>query len=258
MRKLVLAVAAMAVLLAAGVAYAANTYNLDSAKATPKGVGTMAKPVPKAVEFDYSTGTTDGTRPSPVTGYSIRFQGLLSFAKYFPSCSVADVQQKSVADVKSDCKKAIVGGGVVENQFGATSDTSQKTPCNLALTLINLGKTGLAIRLDRANPADCAVDPATSIIAKYKRMKVGGVATDALNFTVPANLTHPLPGVDNSVVRAQSNVKMMKKKITWKGKKRTVGYYSSVACGKRKKRTIQVEFTAESGQKAQANRTVAC
>jgi hypothetical protein len=62
--------------------------------------------------------------------------------------------------------------------------------------------------------------------------------------------------VDNAVVRAQSNVKMMKKKIRIKGKRRTVGYYSSVACGK--KRLIQVEFTAESGEKSTANRSVAC
>jgi hypothetical protein len=257
MRKLVLAaVAALAVFAVAGVAFAANTYNLDAAKATPKGVGTAAKPVPKAVEFDYSVGTTDSTRPSPVKTYSIRFQGLLSYAKHFPSCSVSAVQDKSVANVKANCKKAIVGSGLVENQFGASTDTSQKTPCKLDLVLINLGRQGLAIRLDRGAPADCAVDPATSIVAKYKRIRLGGKPTDALNFTVPDNLTHPLPGVDNAVVRAQSNVKMMKKKIRIKGKRRTVGYYSSVACGK--KRLIQVEFTAESGEKSTANRSVAC
>jgi hypothetical protein len=256
MRKLVLAaITAVAVIAVAGVAYAANTYTLDSGTTKPKGVGTPAKPVPKGVDFDYSVGTTDGTRPSPVKKYSIRFQGLVSYAKFFPKCTFSQASQKSLAAVQASCKKAAVGGGVVENQFGATSDTTQKNQCNLKLRLYNLG-SGLAIRLDRENVGDCAVDPATAINARFKRMKLKGKPTDALNFTVPDNLTHPIPGIDNAVVRAQSNVKVLKKKVTVKGKRRTVGLYSSVGCGK--KRLIQVGFTAESGEKATANRTAPC
>lgn len=266
MRKFVLAaITAVAVFAVAGVAYAVNTYNLDTGKATPKGVGTKAKPKPKAVEFDYSVGTDDGLRPRPVKKYSIRFQGLLSYAKYFPKCTFAQASQKSISAVEDDCGRADVGGGVVENQFGATSDPTQKTPCNLKLRLYNLGN-GLAIRLDRENVADCAVDPATAINAKYKRIKLEGVPTDALNFTVPVNLTHPIAGIDNAVVRAQSNVKLLKKKVRLKkrAKKKTqVGLYASIGCGKRNKRLIQVEFTPEEadgslGPKETANRRVPC
>jgi hypothetical protein len=258
MRKLVLiAITAVAVVAVAGVAYAANTYTLDTGTTKPRGVGTPGKPVPKGVDFDYRVGTTDNTRPSPVKVYSIRFQGLISYARVFPKCTFAQASQKSLAAVQSACKKAAVGGGVVENLFGATSDTSQKTPCNLKLRLYNLGN-GLAIRLDRENVGDCAIDPATAINARYKRIKLGGVATDALNFTVPDNLTHPIPGIDNAVVRAQSNVKLLKKKTRIKGKTRTVGLYSSIGCGKNKKRLIQVEFTAESGEKSTANKSGRC
>lgn len=258
MRKLALAaITALAVFAVAGVAYAVNTYNLDTGKATPKGVGTLAKPKPKAVEFDYSVGTTDDTRPSPVKKYSIRFQGLVSFAKHFPKCTFSQASAKNLADVLARCGRADVGGGVVENLFGATSDPSQKTPCNLRLRLFNLGN-GLAIRLDREDQADCAIDPATAINARYRRMRLQGKPTDALNFTVPDNLTHPLPGVDNAVVRAQSNVKPKKTKIRIKGVRRTVGLYSSVACGRGNKRLIQVLFTAENGEKSTANRRVAC
>lgn len=263
MRKLaVAALAALAVVAVAGVAYAANTYKLDTAKATPKGVGTPAKPKPKAVEFDYSVGTDDGLRPRPVKKYSIRFQGLISYAKNFPKCTFSQASQKNLASVEAACKKASVGGGVVENLFGATSDETQKTPCNLKLRLYNLG-TGLAIRLDRDKITDCGVDPATAINAKFKRMKLKGVTTDALNFTVPPNLTHPIPGIDNAVVRAQSNVKLLKKKVRVKGAQRTVGLYSSIGCGKNKKRLIQVEFTPEEadgslGDKKVANKNVAC
>lgn len=263
MRKLaVTAIAALAVVAVAGVAYAANTYTLDTGKATPKGVGTSAKPIPKAVEFDYSVGTDTGDRPLPVKKYSIRFQGLISYAKEFPKCSFAQASQKNLADVESDCKKASVGGGVVENQFGATNTPTAKTPCNLKLRLYNLGN-GLAIRLDRDNINDCAVDPATAINAKYKRIKLKGQPTDALNFTVPVNLTHPIAGIDNSVVRAQSKVKGLKTKVKIKGVQRTVGLYSSVGCGKNNKRLIQVEFTPEEadgslGPKKVANKNVAC
>ncbi|MGH2712903.1 MAG: hypothetical protein ACRDM7_03260 [Thermoleophilaceae bacterium] len=258
MRKLALtAIAACAVLAVASVAYAANTYTLDSGTTKPKGVGTPAKPLPKGVNFDYSVGTDDGTRPSPVKVYSIRFQGLISYAKFFPKCTFAQASQKSLAAVQAACKKAAVGGGVVENLFGATADTTQKQPCNLKLRLYNLGN-GLAIRLDRDQVGDCPIDPSTAINAKYKRMKLGGKPTDALNFTVPDNLTHPIGGIDNAVVRAQSNVKLLKKKVRIKGKQRTVGLYSSIGCGKRNKRLIQVGFTAESGEKSTANKTVPC
>jgi hypothetical protein len=258
MRKLALtAITAVVVVAVAGVAYAANTYTLDTGTTKPKGVGTPAKPVPKGVDFDYRVGTTDGTRPSPVKVYSIRFQGLVSYAKLFPKCSFAQASQKSLAAVESACKKAAVGGGVVENLFGASTDPNAKTPCNLKLRLYNLGN-GLAIRLDRGAVADCAIDPATAINAKFKRMKLGGVTTDALNFTVPDNLTHPIPGIDNAVVRAQSNVKVLKKKAKVKGKTRTVGLYSSIGCGKNKKRLIQVQFTAESGEKSTANKSARC
>jgi hypothetical protein len=263
MRKFVLAaITAVAVFAVAGVAYAVNTYNLDTGKATPKGVGSKSKPKPKAVEFDYSVGTDNGLRPRPVKKYAIRFQGLISYAKHFPKCSFAEASQKAIAAVLADCRKASVGGGVVENLFGATADETQKQSCNLKLRLFNLG-TGLAIRLDRDQVGDCAVDPATAINARYKRMRLKGVPTDSLDFTVPVNLTHPIAGIDNAVVRAQSNVKLLKKKVRIKGKRRTVGFYSSIGCGKRNKRTIQVEFTPEEadgslGPKKTANRTVPC
>jgi hypothetical protein len=83
---------------------------------------------------------------------------------------------------------------------------------------------------------------------------------------VPLNLTHPIGGIDNAVVRAQSNVKLLKKKVKLKKSdknKTQVGLYASVGCGKNNKRLIQVEFTPEEadgslGPKETANRKVPC
>jgi hypothetical protein len=156
MRKFALAaITAVAVFAVAGVAYAVNTYNLDTGKATPKGVGTMKKPKPKAVDFDFSVSTDNGLRPRPVKKFSIRFQGLLSYAKYFPKCTFAQASQKSISAVEAACKKAAVGSGVVNNLFGATNDETVKTPCQLKLRLYNLGD-GFAIRRPRSTRSSSA------------------------------------------------------------------------------------------------------
>ena len=77
MRKLsIVAIAAIAVLAFAGVAYAANVYDLPTAVTKPKGVGSPNKPVPAGVQFDYTVKDEAGPRGAPVETYKIAFQGL--------------------------------------------------------------------------------------------------------------------------------------------------------------------------------------
>ena len=119
---------------------------------------------------------------------------------------------------------------------GATTDQSQQLACVLKLTLWNvkpgnwgvygrIGKKegGLAIRIDSvANtpPAleeqykgRCLNNQNRAILAPYKRVKIGGVTSDELQFTVPPVLLHPAfdengnPSIDAVVRDVFSKIK---------------------------------------------------
>ncbi len=261
-RKILVAVLALVgVLAVAGVAYATNLYTLDKASTTPGGTGTSSKPVPKKVVFSFSTNTTDGTRAKVIKSYDIGFQGLRSYSKNIKKCSFTQASQKSLAAVKTVCKKAAAGAGTVNNFFGPSNDPNNKAQCKLQLRLYNIadGKYGgLAIRLDRGAPADCAIDPATAINAKFRKTKIGGKESVNLKFAVGDNLKHPIPGFDNSVNNVTTTVLRKTTKVKIKGKSRTVGLLSSVACGKGKKRTISVKFTDETNVSATKKKKVSC
>src|ERR671918_228047 len=221
MRKfLIAAVAAVTVLAVAAVAYAANVYTVDGST---------------------SPGGTDG------------------------------VNATDLATVKRVCKKARVGGGVIRAYAGAEADQTQKLNCVLELNLYNLkpgnygprGRIskkngGLAIRIDGVPPAppalenrykgQCAAPQNEAILAPYKTVKIKGVTSDELQFTVPQSLLHPAPGLETVVQFTESAVKKRTAMKRIKGKNRKVGFYSAVGC-KGNKRSIQVTFISEAGQR---------
>jgi hypothetical protein len=262
-RKILVAVLALAgALTLAAVAYAVNTYTLNKASTTGKGgVGTSSKPVAKKVVFSYSTDTTDGTRAKVIESYDIGFQGMRSYSKNVKKCTFTEASQKSLTAVQKVCAKAAAGAGTVNNFFGPTNNPNDKTQCKLQLRLYNIsdGKYGgLAIRLDRGAATDCAIDPATAINAKFRKTKIGGKESSNLKFSVGDNLKHPIPGFDNSVNNVTSTVLAKTAKVRIKGKTRTVGLLSSVACGKSKKRLISVKFTDESNASKSVKKSVKC
>jgi hypothetical protein len=257
MPKKILAFAIVAALALAGVAYAStNIYTLDKASTTPAGKGSSKKPKAKKVVFSFSTNTDDGTRAKVIQFYDIGFQGLKYYGDKMPKCSYSEANQKGIADVKSKCGKAAAGGGSINNFFGKSDDPNAKTQCKLKLRIYNIGN-GLALRLDREKQEDCLVNPSAAIKGKFHTIKVGGIKSVALKFEVGLNLRHPIPGFDNSVNNVTSTVKKSGK-LKIKGKKRTVGILSSVACGKHNKRTISVKFTDESGVSKTVKKPVKC
>ena len=85
------------------------------------------------------------------------------------------------------------------------------------------------------------------------------MTSDELQFMVPPELLHPAQGLDVTVRQVASSIKKIvsKKAITIKGKKRKVGFYSAVGC-KGGKRSIQVTFVSETGQKSPVTKDKAC
>jgi hypothetical protein len=258
MRKLWLAVAlgVVAALAVAGIAVAVNTYEVNLGKTTPDKPGTPAKPVPVKVDFGFVVDDSDDLRPSVIKQYRIGGEGLKFFPKARPSCTFSQADESP--NYNPACKKAVVGNGTGKNEFGAASDRSAKGKCDIKITLINLSngpgitkkRGGQAIRID-ADPPACPLPLHRAISAPFFDVKIAGVASSELRFTVPDNLVHPAPGVDNSIIESVNHVLKKTGTVKIKGKNRTVGFYSSIG-RKGKKRTTRVTFVDESGRSFKA------
>jgi hypothetical protein len=269
MRKsLIAALTALAVLAVAGVAYAANVYDLPNAGTSPAGKGSPSKPLPKSVNFDYTVKDSAGPRGAPVKKYKIAFQGITSkYAKKFKRCKFSDVSPNApLSTIQAKCKKAKVGEGRVENLV--TSDAMAGDPnsvltyCNLKLTLYNV-VGGLAIRLDgdppppssQNGPLQCVVPTHSAIKAKLKNLRIGGVPSASIEFTVPIELRHN-SGLSITVARVQSTVFKKTKRVKIRGKRRKVGFFSAIGCGR--KRQVRVTFVDENGASAVAKKSGRC
>jgi hypothetical protein len=264
-KRLIAAVTAAAVLvLGVGVAVAENTYNVDLASSSPAGKGSPSKPIPVKLRFGYKLGDSEGLRPTVIAQYRIAPQGLVTYPKLFPTCTYA--QSAARPEPAAACKKAQLGSGQVFNNAGpANNRAAPSTQCNLRLRLYNIsgvGKNGgMAIRLDggpNQEPAPgCTLEIAESIKAKFHTVKVGGLNTSELRFSVPRALYEPLPGVENAVVNTVSTVNKRTAKTTIKGKRRTVGYYSKIGC-KGRTRATRVQFVDLEGRKFTATKPSPC
>jgi hypothetical protein len=261
MRKLWLAAAVAAVgaaLTVAGVAVAVNTYVVDVAKGSGNRKGSLAKPLPTKLDFGYRVGDTDNLRPSVIKRYFIASEGVKYYPKTRPTCTFTQANQSPT--YSPACKKAIVGNGTLDNFAGAAADRTQKIPCKVKLTLLNISdgpgvtkKNGaFGIRID-AGPPTCPIPVHGALAAPIFTVKIDGITSSELRFTVPDNLAHP-GGLDNSVVHTISHVFRLTGKVKIGGKTRTVGFASGV--GRHgNKRTVRVTFVSEDGHKALATTT---
>jgi hypothetical protein len=282
MRKLLIPVlAALAAIAVAGIAYAANVYTVDG-DTKPHGKGSAAKPLPVSLDFDYTVADSDpANRGIPVKQYRIGAEGLVTYPEAFPSCSggSSGANAQDPAKAAKACKKARVGGGIIKALVGARNNPTSSANCVLDLNLYNLkpgnygdagkiGKNGgLAIRIDGDPPPPPSIDDQykgqclaaqhASILAQYKTVKIKGVTSDELQFVVPPELLHPAQGLDVTVRQVASAIKKITAKKKINGKTRTVGFYSAVGC-KGGKRSIQVTFVSETGQKSPVTKDKAC
>ena len=184
MRKLLIAVIAVVTALAvAGIAIAANEYDLPKSSTFKKGKGSPSNPVPKGVSFDYTVKDSAGPRGAPVKTYKIQFQGLTTkYQNKFPQCSFGDTERECAARHRH-----------VEVQQGEGRRRSHREPrclrhgadsrrqgpndvdlyANLQLTLFNI-PGGLSIRLDADQPAPTSQDgPFGGPVPRTRRSTLG-------------------------------------------------------------------------------------
>jgi hypothetical protein len=248
MRKLSIAVLAIAVLaVLAGVAYAVNVYTVTGSTSV-RGKGSTTRPIPTGVKFSFQVRESDPSkRATVVAKYALGSEGLVTNPKLFPKCAFTDLDN---ATVPAKCGKAQVGSGIAKNAAGPSNNQalSASSPCNLAVRLYNTG-SGMAIRLDGvpppppsfdSNEIGCLLPIHTAINGKFVRHKIGGRTASDFVFSVPQNLKHPLAGVDNSIRRSDSTIKLKAKTVS--GKRR--GFYEKIGC-KGSTRLIRAKFTTE-------------
>ena len=286
MRKFVIAaVAAVSVLAVAAVAYAANVYTVDGST-SPRGKGSASKPLPVSLNFDFSVRDENPAfRGTPIEKYFIGAEGLVTYPEEFPTCSggTGGANHSDLDRVKQLCRKARVGGGFIFAYGGPVPDQTVKLNCVLELNLYNLkpgnygarGRIskkngGLAIRVDGKQmipPAldkkyakdggQCALPQNEAILAPYKAVKIKGVTSDELQFTVPQSLLHPAPGNETVVQMVDSAVRKLTATKRIKGKNRKVGFYSAIGC-KGNQRSIQVTFITEANQRTPLSKNMPC
>ena len=204
--------------------------------------------------------------------YRIAAEGLQTYPDARPTCTYAQATANAAKHAPA-CNKAVVGSGTINNLAGAPdnpglpgNEREQKLPCNVKLTLINIRtgdprtpktvtqirkRGGIAIRIDTDPPA-CPIPVHAALAAPYYDVKIQGVSTAELRFSVPDELAHP-GGLDNAVIEVTSSIQKKTGTVRIKGKNRTVGFYSSVG-RKGSTRTIRVTFIDESGVKKTAVR----
>ena len=263
MRKIWIAAtgaALVAAVVVAGAAFAVNTYEVDIANGGPGNkAGSAAKPLPVFLNFGYEVGDTDNLRPSVINQYFIAAEGIKYFPKARPTCTFAQANESP--NFNGKCKAAKVGQGGIKNAFGAATDRTAKSPCDVHLTLINISngpgvtkkRGGMAIRID-TDPPDCPLSIHGALAAPIFDVKIEGIPTSELRFKVPDNLVHPAPGVDNSVIDVVSKVNRVTGKVKVHGKKQKIGFASAVG-RKGKKRTVRVTFVSEDGHRSTATTT---
>jgi hypothetical protein len=256
LRKLrIIAVTVVGLLAVAAVAFAAqvNTYTV-SASTSPTKAGTVKKPVPIKLNFNYTVAEASGQRPALINKYDINFGGVAENSTKFPACPAATINS-----TQSDAacpKGSLMGTGNVENQTGSTSDPSQHSiTCHLDLKYYNGGKHHATLYLHGApNSADpaksCPLAVDRAIDATYVK-KTTGVS---LVFSVDNTLLHPITGFDNAVVKVQSVVNRVTKTVS--GKK--IGYFQSVGGCKKGKRAVKVTFTQVDGSSQNVSNTAKC
>jgi hypothetical protein len=226
-----------------------NVYGVDG-DVTPNKVGTKAKPVPVGLKVNYTTGEASGLRPEAVRQYTISFYGGHENTDLFPACTARKIND---AGGDAGCPKgSLIGTGSLLALAGATSnvgDTSLR--CALKIKVYNSGKGKGAVYLSGQQP-ECAITIDQALDAKY--VDAFGGKGRGLQFEVPPNLLHPIPGISIAVVDVKTTLPRKTRRV--KGKLR--GYFESTEPCVKGERFMEVTFVTEAGQTSSARDTKRC
>jgi hypothetical protein len=183
------------------------------------------KPAPVTYTGVLDVKNSDGTQPATAPTTTLYFaKELVNNAKYFPSCSLSDIDGKQTVPAK--CKAAQIGKGTAASQAGTPGQTSIINE-PLTVTAYNgpKGKQFLLV-LNASSPVAVQnrVVPATLGPG-------GGKFGYTLKFTVPANLQSQL-GLQIALTHFNVVTSGKTRSVKIKGKKKKVSYLMLKSCPK--------------------------
>lgn len=242
MRKLaVLGVTAAALLTTSSAAFAqATSYDID-ASTSPAKAGSSKKPVTTSLTL--TVNATGTARPTTATAFKVTFAGMKANTTGLKTCTVTQI---NAALSDSGCNKAAkIGSGYVKNLVGSADDPNDTSiACNLAVTLYNGGGGKVAVFL-KGSPTmtvaggNCVIGVNQALDGKFTSSSKGV----SLGFSIPANLQHPIGGLNQGILAIQT--KIDKKTVKVKGKKR--GLLEAAGGCKRGQRDVTLELPQEAG-----------
>jgi hypothetical protein len=247
LRKLaILSAALVAVLAMAAVAVAQSGSYGVTASTSPAKPGSLKKPLAISVKFGVQW--NGGGRAFSTAGFKVAFAGLRTNGARFPKCSAAKI---NAAQSDSGCpSSAVVGTGTVHNLAGNAADiTDTSITCDLNVTIYNAGRNRAAIYL-AGNPPQCVIPISQALDGRWVRAGSG----QALQFSIPSNLRHPVTGVDNSIITIDATIK---KRTTGRGKNKVAFIEATGGCSGGK-RAISLTLTPEAGAQTTTTSSAAC
>ncbi len=247
MRKLaILSAAIVACLATATVAIAQSTGSYDvSASTSPDTKGSNKKP--KAISVTFGVNFNGTTRAPSSEGFKVAIEGIKTNGARFAKCTAAQI---NAAQSDRGCSRAArVATGKVHNLAGNAADINDTSiVCDLNVTIYNSGRNRAAIYLF-GNPPNCVIPVSQALDARWVKAGSG----QALQFSIPNNLRHPVGGVDNSIIDIDAT---FPRKTTGKGKKK-VAYIEAVGC-KGGSRDIELTLSLEGGSQATSKSSARC
>lgn len=240
--------AAVVAVAVAGVAVAATTGDSYTATAKAGASGPKFKPAPVAVSFEFTgKGPAAGARPTTPKTLTFLWENVKENGAAFPKCTAAQID---AAQSDSPCPKgSLVATGGLKAQLGPEGNRTSNASCVKGLKLYN-GGAGQAVLYVTGDASQCAgVGYLPPIKMPYKKVK----GASMLTLPFPANISHPLPGLEG----AFSEMKLSFKKLTVKKAGKTVGYLTAAGKCKGAKRAFTLGVIPEGSFAADTAKTTA-
>jgi hypothetical protein len=246
LRRIIIIGTALAVLVTAGVALAASSFNSYTGSVTvaPGQAGAVSSPNPVGISEKYTAAnTTPGWRAAPLKDIQTWIYGVVSDGKDFPKCSPARITANHTLWDKACPKGSLVGQGATNALLGPGGDaTSVGTPCNPYLKAYNGGQGKLVFFFNEFGPYQCAglsTGASAPWVARVYRTNGYLVIDSALPPDVSTQ-AGGLKGIYGSLILQQLAFPKMTKRVHG----RRVAYNASIAC-KRGRRPYKYVFTAQ-------------
>ncbi len=235
MRRIIIIGTALAVLGAAGAAYAAfNNYN-GSSLTISKG----HKNTPLSMVEKLQANAPSGDRAAPLKNIKVTIYGVKLDVGKLPVCTDSKIAAQKTKPTGGCPAGSVIGGGRVHSLLGSGSNPSQSvgTPCNPYLNVFNGGPGKQIFYFYAKSISDCAGLTTGSTAPYDSTIKYSG-KNAVINVPLPPDISTKVAGQNNLYGSLITEVLNFGKKVNGKV------YMTGVAC-KGGKRPWSITFTAQ-------------